>query len=91
MHAGNDRTLWPIRDNMVWPSLFTLNWLEDPHLRRRHEVGLNKGEAKNGLARVIFFNRLGEIRDRSYENQRYRASALNLDSLEHGLHRPRRG
>jgi hypothetical protein len=26
----------------------------------------------------VFFNRLGEIRDRSYENQRYRASGLNL-------------
>ena len=26
----------------------------------------------------MFFNRLGEIRDRSYENQRYRASGLNL-------------
>ena len=25
-----------------------------------------------------FFNRLGEIRDRSFENQRYRASGLNL-------------
>jgi TnpA family transposase len=39
---------------------------------------LNKGEAKNGLARAVFFNRLGEIRDRSFENQRYRASGLNL-------------
>jgi hypothetical protein len=26
----------------------------------------------------VFFHRLGEIRDRSYENQRYRASGLNL-------------
>ena len=26
----------------------------------------------------MFFNRLGEIRDRSYENQRHRASGLNL-------------
>ena len=26
----------------------------------------------------MFFHRLGEIRDRSYENQRYRASGLNL-------------
>lgn len=30
------------------------------------------------LARAIFFNRLGEIRERSFENQRYRASGLNL-------------
>ena len=39
---------------------------------------MNKGEAKNALARAVFFNRLGEIRDRSFENQRYRASGLNL-------------
>jgi hypothetical protein len=28
--------------------------------------------------RAVFFNRLGEMRDRSFENQRYRASGLNL-------------
>jgi hypothetical protein len=42
------------------------------------QIGLNKGEAKNALARAMFLNRLGEIRDRSFENQRYRASGLNL-------------
>jgi hypothetical protein len=32
---------------------------------------LNKGEQQNALRRaVFFFNRLGEIRDRSYEKQR---------------------
>jgi TnpA family transposase len=30
------------------------------------------------LTRAVFFNRLGEIRDRSFEQQRYRASGLNL-------------
>jgi hypothetical protein len=30
------------------------------------------------LARAVFFNRLGELRDRTFENQRYRASGLNL-------------
>ena len=38
----------------------------------------NKGEQQNALRRAVFFNRLGEIRDRSYENQRHRASGLNL-------------
>ncbi|WP_375338238.1 Tn3 family transposase [Escherichia coli] len=47
-------------------------------LRRRVHAGLNKGEARNSLARAVFFNRLGEIRDRSFEQQRYRASGLNL-------------
>jgi TnpA family transposase len=59
-------------------TLFTLKWLRDPGLRRRVTGGLNKGEARNALARTVFFHRLGEIRDRSYENQRYRASGLNL-------------
>jgi TnpA family transposase len=59
-------------------TLFTLDWLQDVELRRRVQVGLNKGEAKNALARAVFFNRLGELRDRSFENQRYRASGLNL-------------
>ena len=55
-----------------------LQWLRDPALRRRVTAGLNKGEARNALARAVFLNRLGEIRDRSFENQRYRASGLNL-------------
>jgi TnpA family transposase len=59
-------------------TLFTLEWLQNPALRRRVNAGLNKGEAKNALARAVFFNRLGELRDRSFENQRYRASGLNL-------------
>jgi hypothetical protein len=42
------------------------------------QVGLNKGEARNALARAVFFNRQGELRDRTFENQRYRASGLNL-------------
>lgn len=32
------------------------------------------------LARAVFFNRLGELRDRTFENQRHRASGLNLVS-----------
>jgi TnpA family transposase len=59
-------------------TLFTLDWLSDPALRRRANAGLNKGEARNALARAIFFNRLGEMRDRTFENQVYRASGLNL-------------
>ena len=59
-------------------TLFTLEYLKDMELRRRIHVGLNKGEARNALARAVFFNRLGELRDRTYENQRHRASGLNL-------------
>jgi TnpA family transposase len=59
-------------------TLFTLDWLRDPALRQQVTAGLNKGEAKNSLARAVCFNRLGEIRDRTYDQQRYRASGLNL-------------
>ena len=59
-------------------TLFTLDWLESPALRRRVHVGLNKGEARNALVRAVFFHRLGELRERTYENQRHRASGLNL-------------
>jgi TnpA family transposase len=59
-------------------TLFTRDWWQNVALRRRVQIGLNKGEAKNALARAVFFNRLGELRDRRFENQRYRASGLNL-------------
>ncbi len=59
-------------------TLYTLEWLQSPELRRRVQIGLNKGEAKHALARAVFFNRLGEIRDRSYEDQLHRASGLQL-------------
>lgn len=59
-------------------SLFTLDWLQHVELRRRVQAGLSKGEARNALARAVFFNRLGELRDRSFENQHSRASGLTL-------------
>jgi hypothetical protein len=43
-------------------TLFILDWLQSVELRRRVRSGLNKGEARNALARAVFFNRLGEIR-----------------------------
>ena len=59
-------------------TLFMLDWFDDPEQRRRTGTILNKGEARNALARAIFFNRLGELRDRTFENQRHRASGLTL-------------
>ena len=59
-------------------TLFTLDWLKNIDLRRRANAGLNKGEARNALVRAIFFYRLGEMRDRSFESQVYRASGQNL-------------
>jgi TnpA family transposase len=59
-------------------TLFTLDWVKNPDLRRRAHLGLNKGEARNALARAVYFCRLGEMRDRTFENQFFRASGLNL-------------
>lgn len=59
-------------------TLFILDWLQSVELRRQVNAGLNKGESRNSLARAIFFNRLGEIRDRSIDQQQYRASGLTL-------------
>src|SRR5258707_5993479 len=70
---------WALREvGRIEKSLFALEWLQSPELRRRVQVGLNKGEARNAVARAIFFYRLGELRDRSYEDQRHRASDPNL-------------
>jgi TnpA family transposase len=59
-------------------SLFTLDWISDPELRRVTGQELNKGESRNSLARAVCIHRLGEIRDRTYEHQQHRASGLNF-------------
>ena len=59
-------------------TLFLLHYIQDPELRRRIHTGLNKGEAHHALKRAVFFNRLGELRDRTQETQGRRASGLNL-------------
>lgn len=59
-------------------TLFTLDWLEDPSLRRATTAELNKGESRNALARAVCFHQLGRIRDRTAEAQRHRASGLAL-------------
>lgn len=59
-------------------TLFILDWLQSVELRRWVNAGLNKGEARNALAKAVFFNKLGGIRDRNFEQQRYLASGLNL-------------
>jgi TnpA family transposase len=59
-------------------TLFTLKWLSDPALRQRSHAGVNKGEASNSLRRALFFHRQGEFRDRTFENQSFRASGLTM-------------
>ena len=52
-------------------SLFMIDWTTDPGMRRRAQVGLNKGEA-HALKRAINFHQRGELRDRTEERQHYR-------------------
>ena len=59
-------------------TLFMLDWLESPELRRRCQAGLNKGEQRHALAQAICTFKQGRIADRSTEAQQYRASGLNL-------------
>ena len=71
-----------------------LEWLQGPELRRRVQIGLNKGEAKNALARAVFFNRLGELRDRTFEKstlprQRLESGRCRHRAMEHSLAKTR--
>jgi hypothetical protein len=59
-------------------TLFMLDWLESPELRRRCHAGLNKSEQRHFLAQVICTFKQGRIADRSAEAQQFRASGLNL-------------
>lgn len=65
-----------LRENgRIQLTLFMLHWFRDPAQRRRVRAGLNKGEARNSLARAIFMHRLGETMDRKSELSRQRVDA----------------
>jgi TnpA family transposase len=57
---------------------FILDLLRSPPLRHAMQASLNKSEASNNLRRAVFFHRLGQLRDRAYEDQQHRARGLNL-------------
>ena len=59
-------------------TLFTLDWLEQPSLRRQATAELNKGESCNALSGAVCFHRLGRLRDRTAAAQQHRASGLAL-------------
>ena len=60
---GNKWVLRPVDEDSSHFSVgpFYVGWYDG---KKKH-VGLNKGEQQNALRRAVFFNRLGEIRDRS--------------------------
>ncbi len=47
-------------------------------MRRRAQLGLNKGESHHALKNALRIGRQGEIRDRTSEGQHYRMAGLNL-------------
>jgi hypothetical protein len=49
---------------------------EEDRSRRAHPV--YPAPVGAAVLRAVFFNRLGEIRDRSFDQQRYRSSGLDL-------------
>lgn len=53
-------------------TLFMLDWFRDPALRRLVQAGLNKGEARNALARAVFLH--GGVKS-GIENRKIRAIA----------------
>ena len=59
-------------------TLFIIDWVLDPDMRRRAHIGLNKGESHHALKNALRIGRQGEIRDRSTEGQYYRMAGLNL-------------
>ena len=59
-------------------TLFIIDWVLDPEMRRRAHIGLNKGESHHALKNALRIGRQGEIRDRSSEGQHYRMAGLNL-------------
>lgn len=59
-------------------TLFMLDWLESPALRRRCQAGLNKPEQRHFLTQAICTFKQGRIADRTHEARQFRASGLNL-------------
>ena len=58
--------------------LFIIDWVLDPEMQRRAQLGLNKGESHHALKNALRIGRQGEIRDRTSEGQHYRMAGLNL-------------
>jgi TnpA family transposase len=59
-------------------TLFMIDWLSTPALRRRCHAGLNNSEQRHYLAQEIYTFNQGRIADRGTETQQFRAPGLNL-------------
>ena len=59
-------------------TLYLLAYLDDEDYRRRILVQLNRGEGRNGMARVTFHGKRGELRQRYREGQEDQLGSLGL-------------
>jgi Tn3 transposase DDE domain len=59
-------------------TLYLLNYVDDEAYRRRILTQLNRGEARHGLSRAVFYGRRGEVRQRYREGQEEQLGALGL-------------
>lgn len=49
-------------------TLFILDWFREPTLRQRVQAGLNKGKARNTLARAVFLQLLSHLPPLGWEH-----------------------
>jgi TnpA family transposase len=59
-------------------TIFILDYTLNPELRRKIQIGLNKSEEMNGLARAIFFGRRGQFWENEMQKQLQKSSCLNI-------------
>ena len=59
-------------------TLFMIDWLGSPQLRRRCQAGLNESEQRHALAQAVFTSKQGRVADRGHDAQQFRTSGLNL-------------
>jgi len=66
------------RNGIIEKTIFILEYASDPELRRRIQIGLNKGENLNGLARAVFLGRRGQFWEHEFQAQFRKSSCLNI-------------
>ena len=62
----------------VLKTKYILEYFSDRKLRKEVRQMLNKGEAINSLARLVFFGKSGRLNESSIESQLEKASCLNI-------------
>jgi len=78
-YARQNRIAMALKEmGKIEKTIFILDYIMDESFRRKIQIGLNKGEAINALARALFFGKQGILRERAIKNQFQGAAALNI-------------